>query len=476
MLPARRAAASRCRWACRASSAWAAPAWRRGYLEPAGPDGRALRPRSVRRRSGRAARLYRTGDLARRRPDGDLEYLGRIDQQVKIRGFRIELGEIEAALARASRGARGRRRGARRRPGRRARLVGLRGARRRAGRPSCAPSCARSCRTPWCRRPSSASTPCRCRPPARSTAAPCPSPEGRRRRAAEATGLPHAGRGAAGGGDRPRCSGSSGSGRDDDFFALGGHSLLATRLLARVSRLFGVDLPVSSVFQYPTVASLAERIAAVSSGDVVQPVLPVPPVPRPDGWAMPLSFAQRGLWLIDRITPGSPAYHLPGAVRLSGPLDLATLEAALAGVVGRHEALRTVFPVLAGEPWQVLDAPAVALPAGRPRGASRRGGRGRGRPAGPGGGGGAVRPRPRPPLARRRLPRLARRAPAGDHPAPHRGGRLVAGDPGRRAGGPLRAAVAGRSAALPALPVQYADWAAWQRERLAGGRLEAEVD
>ena len=322
----------------------------------------------------------------------------------------------------------------------------------RRRRRSCAPSCATACRSTWSPRPSCRSTPCRCRPTARSTAGPCPSPP-RPGEAAPAGAFRTPGRGDAGG-LAAEVLGVERVGPDDDFFALGGHSLLATRLLARVSRLFGVDLPVSGVFLHPTVAALAARIAE-ASGAAAAP--PVRPVPRSPGGALPLSFAQRRLWFLDRLEPGSPAYHLPGALRLAGPLDLAALEAALAGVVGRHEALRTVFRVAggragAGRRRRRRSAPA----AGRPRGAPRRGGRCRGGPAGPRGGGGAVRSRPRSALARARLRLGAGRAPAGDHPPPHRGGRLVARHPARRAGRALRGVRrrAARAAARAPRPVR----------------------
>ncbi|HEY0555761.1 MAG TPA: amino acid adenylation domain-containing protein, partial [Thermoanaerobaculia bacterium] len=400
------------------------------------------------------ARLYRSGDLARRLPDGDLEYLGRIDSQVKIRGFRVELGEIEAALAAH--------------PGVREAVVvardGGQGDERRlaayvvpAGVPAAELRAFLRETLPDFMVPTAfvGLDALPLSPTGKIDRRALPEPE-------EAAGEP-----AAAGFRTPveemlagvvaEVLGVERVGPHDDFFALGGHSLLATRLLARVSRLFGVDLPVSSVFQYPTVASLAERIAAVSS-DAVPPVLPVPPVPRPDGWAMPLSFAQRGLWLIDRLTPGSPAYHLPGAVRLCGPLDLATLKEALAGVVARHEALRTVFPVLAGEPWQVLDAPAVALPqvdlAALPAEAAEA-------EAGRLAQEVAVAPFD---LARGPLWRVvALRVSPVDHLLAITLHHIVADGWSldilvAELAALYGAAVAGRRAALPALPVQYADW------------------
>ncbi|HEX6864791.1 MAG TPA: condensation domain-containing protein, partial [Thermoanaerobaculia bacterium] len=144
-------------------------------------------------------------------------------------------------------------------------------------------------------------------------------------------------------------------GPHDDFFDLGGHSLLATRVASRVSRLLGVDLPVSALFQEPTVARLAERISGTAPA--------APPFRRVarDG-LLPLSFAQRRLWFLDRLEPGSAAYNLPGAVRLAGPLDVPALAAAFAGVIRRHEALRTVFPVVDGEPVQLVGPAEVELP------------------------------------------------------------------------------------------------------------------
>ncbi|MER5313006.1 condensation domain-containing protein, partial [Streptomyces sp. NPDC002773] len=143
-------------------------------------------------------------------------------------------------------------------------------------------------------------------------------------------------------------------GIDDSFFELGGHSLLATRLVSRARSALGTSLSIRDVFEAPTVAALADR---ARSGERDRP--PLTAVPRTG--ALPTSSAQRRLWFLNRLEgPESAAYNMRFAVRLSGPLDVAALGGALADVVGRHESLRTVFPEVDGEPRQVvLDAAEV---------------------------------------------------------------------------------------------------------------------
>ncbi len=135
----------------------------------------------------------------------------------------------------------------------------------------------------------------------------------------------------------------------DDFFALGGHSLTATRLLARVSASTGVEVPLSTFLDAPTVAALA---AAVEQGSCLSTPEPVVPQQRPEH--LPLSFSQRRLWILEQLNPGAVAYNVPAMVRLRGRLQTAALAAALAGVVKRHEALRTTFRLVGNEPEQVV--------------------------------------------------------------------------------------------------------------------------
>jgi acyl carrier protein len=145
-------------------------------------------------------------------------------------------------------------------------------------------------------------------------------------------------------------------GREDSFFDLGGHSLLATRVMSRVGEAFRVDVPLRALFEAPTVAALAERVESALAGGGSRPTLPL--LRRVRTEAAPLSFAQERLWFLDRLEPGGALYNLPAALRLTGRLDVAAFGRSLAEIVRRHEALRTVFPQLAGEPRQVVMPPA----------------------------------------------------------------------------------------------------------------------
>ncbi|MFJ6000412.1 amino acid adenylation domain-containing protein [Streptomyces sp. NPDC092370] len=294
-------------------------------------------------------RMYRTGDLARRGADGVIEYLGRTDDQVKIRGFRIEPGEIEAALA-ALPGVREAAVVARRDLGMGddAVLVAY-----VTGTAGSAPDPAEL------RRALAASLPEHLVPSAFVVLDSLPlSPSGKLDRRA----LPVPELGAAVTGRRPRnpseeilCDlfaevlGLPEVGIDDDFFALGGHSLLATRLASRVRSTMGVELPLRTVFDAPTVAALAHRLDTRSTRP------PLRAGERPD--PLPLSFAQARMWFLYRLEGPNPAYNMAFAARLTGALDSAALCTALGDLTDRHEALRTVLPDEAGTPRQlILDA------------------------------------------------------------------------------------------------------------------------
>ncbi|WP_342801597.1 amino acid adenylation domain-containing protein [Nocardia sp. No.11] len=151
-------------------------------------------------------------------------------------------------------------------------------------------------------------------------------------------------------------------GLDDDFFDRGGNSLLATRAIARIDQALGTDLVVRDLFEAPTVAALAAR---VRPGEVAEPRPPL--VPAQDRGVIPLSPAQQRMWLLNRIDPDSPAYNIPLVLRLRGALDTSALRYAVADVLERHEALRTRFPADAnGAPYQEIMPVSAVLPTGLP--------------------------------------------------------------------------------------------------------------
>ncbi|SOB85564.1 non-ribosomal peptide synthetase [Streptomyces sp. 1331.2] len=321
----------------------AGPGLARGYLNRPG----LTAERFVADPFASGERMYRTGDLVRRRPDGQLEFVGRVDHQVKIRGFRIELGEVEAALTRCE--------GVRQAvvlaredtPGDK-RLVGY-----VVGEPGLDPAALRDLvgeRLPEYLVPSAVIV---------LDAMPL-TPNGKLDR----NTLPAPDYTAGSTARAPRTAreeilcvlfaevlGLEGVGIDDGFFELGGHSLLATRLISRIRATLDAELSIRELFQYPTVRTMA---AALDEQGAVR--TPLTPMPRTGD--IPLSSAQQRVWFINRIerTDENAYYNCPFALRLRGPLDAAALEQALLDVVGRHESLRTVFPETDGVPrQQVLD-------------------------------------------------------------------------------------------------------------------------
>ncbi len=425
------------------------------------------------------ARLFRTGDRVRWTGDGELEFLGRTDTQVKVRGFRIEPGEVEAALAEH--------------PGVEAAAVAVRedpapGAPGTEGRrlvgyvvPSAEGGPADGAEL---RRWLAERLPAHMVPSVFVVLDRLPlTPTGKLDRRA----LPAPGAGGAEGYVAPRTAAEEllagiwasvlhleRVGVHDDFFALGGHSLLATRVASRVGEALGTEMPLRLLFEHPTLAGLAERMDALRGEGAGERLPPLRPVPR-DGSPLPLSFAQQRLWFIDQLQPGAAAYVLPFPLRLRGALEVRALRRALSEVVRRHEVLRTVFVVEGGEPAQsVRPAGPVAFPAVDLAGlGAARGEREAARLAA----GEALRPfdLARGPLLRTVLVRLG----PDDHAVLFTLHHVVSdgwstGVLTRELSALYEAFVRGGASPLPALPVQYADYAAWQRAR-DGGALKEQL-
>ncbi|UJD76475.1 non-ribosomal peptide synthetase [Photorhabdus luminescens] len=302
------------------------------------------------------ARMYRTGDLVRYLPDSNLVFVGRNDQQIKIRGFRIEPGEIEARLAEhpmvreAWVVALG--------DGQDKRLVAYIVAEADSG-------LAASLHTHL-----SAMLPDYMVPAAfvRLDAFPL-TPNGKLDRQA----LPAPGEDAfahqiyvAPQGEMEiavaaiwrELLGIEQIGRHDNFFALGGHSLLAVRMMNRIA-VFGVDLPLASLFMFPSLSAFTEKICAQRhAGSDKLPA--IRPISRDS--VLPLSFGQQRLWFLAQFEGVSDTYHVPTALRLRGQLNLSAWQQALNRLFARHEALRSVFITVDGQPQVELLPAEFGLP------------------------------------------------------------------------------------------------------------------
>ncbi len=332
------------------------PGLARGYLHRPELTAERFIPDPFARMPG--ARLYKTGDMCRWLPNGMLEYLGRTDHQVKIRGHRVELGELEAALREH-------------------------------------PAVAEAVVLAWEHSLND-----------KRLVAYVVAPEGTAGAAAELRGhlqsklpnymipsafvgldaLPLLPSGKVNRKALPTPSfarlESEGAyvaprslteellsdlwvevlrvervGVLDNFFALGGHSLLATQLLSRLRSRFGVELPLRTLFEAPTVVGLSQLIESARRRGVP---LPPPLTPLARTGELPLSFAQQRLWFLDQLEPNRSVYNIPLALRLQGPLDVAALGRSLQEIVRRHEALRTTFPMIDGQAVQRI-APELNL-------------------------------------------------------------------------------------------------------------------
>jgi amino acid adenylation domain-containing protein len=445
----------------------------RGYLNRPDLTAEKFSPNPFSAEAG--ARLYRTGDLARYLSDGNIEYLGRSDYQVKVRGFRIELGEIEAAV--------------RQHPAVREAVV-LAQEDAAGDKRLVAYVVAERERRPTGNELSSflkEKLPEHMLPAVfvPLDALPLMS-NGKvdRRELPKFHRTPHE---LEKGFVAPRTPaeqlgaeiwaqvlGIDRVGIYDNFFELGGHSLLATQAVSRMREVFAVEIPLRRLFEMPTVAGLVETIEVARRAGQHLQAPPILPVPR-DG-DLPLSFAQQRLWFIDQLGPGNFAYNFPAAVRLKGPLNAVALERSVNELIRRHEVLRTTFATVDGRPAQII-APMLTvkprlvdlreLPEGERQAEVRRL---------------VIAEAQRPfnlsrgPLLRIALLRLAEEEHIGLLTTHH-----IASD-GWSTGILIRelavlyeAFSSARSSPLPELPIQYADFAHWQRKWLQGEALENQL-
>ncbi|HKD03123.1 MAG TPA: amino acid adenylation domain-containing protein [Terriglobales bacterium] len=322
----------------------------RGYLNHPELTAERFVPDPFRHFEG--SRLYRTGDLARYLPDGNLEYLGRTDFQVKVRGFRIELGEIEAALSQHSCVQQA--------------VVTVRedipGDQRLVG--YIVPTKGDNPATGELRSFLRESLPEYMVPGIFVALDSLPlTPNGKINRKAlpppqavveEDLALPRTEIEKAIAEIWEGVLHISEIGIHSNFFELGGHSLLATQVVSRIQNRLGAHVPLRSLFEHPTISELAKEISMPKAPDTRVRELNIPQLPRDRvaQQSFPLSFAQQRLWVLDQLEPNSPAYNVPISLRLNGILDISALEQAINEVLLRHEILRIEIHSENGEPMQ----------------------------------------------------------------------------------------------------------------------------
>ncbi len=294
------------------------------------------------------SRLYRTGDVVRWTPEGELEFVGRVDHQVKVRGFRIELGEIESSLRELES------------VNDALALVNDENGNKQlvayfTRKPNANDQDVRKAlqqRLPEYMIPSAVieleSFPLTPNGKIDRNALPKPGFSELSRNVyvaprtsleqdiaviwAELFNLEHVG-------------------IQDNFFSLGGHSLLAIQLMLRIKTKLQTEIPLRLLFEHPTVEGLAQQI-----GDMQSPShdSPIPVISKEE--LIPLSYAQTRMWFLNRFTANSSAYNIPGAIRLKGKLDIKVMEQSIQQIINRHESLRTQIYTVDGTPYQKIQS------------------------------------------------------------------------------------------------------------------------
>jgi amino acid adenylation domain-containing protein len=419
-------------------------------------------------------RLYRTGDLVRWLPDGNLQHLGRIDLQFKLRGFRIEAGEIEKVLQLHESVNHA--------------VVAVRNEDKLVA--FIIPADPASFDGSNLRHFVTLRLPNHMIPafyiPVKSFAL---TPSGK----VDRLSLPQLSAQDIENASEKRefrppeteeekiitdiwqaVLGLKSIGADDDFFLLGGHSLNAIRVTSRLSKAFNRDVPLRGIFESPTIAGLAKWIMSGASARTI----PKLTHSENDEVEAPLSFTQQRLWFIDQLNPGISSYTIPNMMQIMGPINMVALQSAFRDLVERHEILRTTFTARRGEPVQIVQPVPEIIPI-RQIDIS-----------------GADQDQRIPTVrqyakAQGRLPWVMKEGPLyraqllslteNEHILSTAFHHIIADGRSmaifnRELSVLYHAHVAGNEANLPALPLQYADFARWEREAAAGEGLLDQLD